>query len=167
MLNVPVRVTVRLPGIESKPCECPTGYRRYGSRCLTLPERPAWSGYASNICHNDVSGEPAVPRSADEWEQIQLAAVELQTEPLAKIWLGVYPYVIDNVLVYTGEDNCGPIVPDSFWAAGQPTGTGAVLYAPPGVPDTAPGWYVQPYGSAASFRPLCQLRACYRPDCVV
>ena len=164
MLNVPVRVTVRLPGIESKPCECPTGYRRYGSRCLTLLEPQP---YAIDICYK-VGGDLAVPRSADEWEQIQLAAVQLQTEPLAKIWVGAYQYdVIDNVLVYKGWDNCGPIVLDSFWAAGQPTGTGDVFYAPPGVPDVAPGWYIETNWRAVSYRPLCQLQACYRPDCVV
>ena len=108
-----------------------------------------------------IGAHPAVPRTLEENNMVKLAVAELQTEPLTKVWLGVYH---QYSWAWQNIDGCG-IVTQHFWATGQPDNSGNdVVYSPPGVADSSEGWHTVAQGRA--FKSLCQLRYCYRPDCV-
>ena len=144
-------------GSESFPCSCPNEFRRYGSRCLRLLDQPVNDSEADSAC-SALGAHLAVPRSQEEYDMIELAASELQTGPLRKIWLGLFQHNIDTWLA---GDGCWSIK-QYFWALGQPvTGYYKVSHSPRGLTDN-PGWHSEHNGT---FLPLCQLRFCYRRDC--
>ena len=155
--------------VSDERCGCPSGFHRFGARCLMLLDQPETNSHDAEFkCRNRDSfvdvlyATLAVPRSKAENDQMKLAAVQLQTSSLTKTWLGVYQ--LDNGSGL-GNDNCW--VTQFFWASGQVGSLfNPVSYSPPGVTVGKGGWYLESWNvEAPGYKPLCQLAFCYRPDC--
>ena len=120
-----------------------------------------WS-VATERC-GEMGGQLATPWSEAENDQVKLAAVELQTPPLKMVWLGI----LGGGPWFSAEYCFTRQIQEYFWASGQPDNSTSperyVAYSPPGLVNHT-GWHNVPF-EYGPLRSLCQLQACYRPDC--
>ncbi|KAF0294028.1 C-type lectin domain family 6 member A [Amphibalanus amphitrite] len=120
---------------------CPVNYTTAESRC---------TGPRAHL---------AVPRSDAE----QSCALQMIGDQLA--WLGLTD--VDDDGVFIGADGCGVATASSpFWAPDEPDSLPLQYYA---VLAAAPSGFGEGWHDNVPDQlryPLCQLPACYRPDCV-
>ena len=146
-------------GNTSDPCGCPDGFRRYGTRCLLVLDQLIEDWWDAVMACWKFDAKLAVPRSEAENELLKLAAIQLQAEPVQRVWLGIQRWS-GKWICY---DSCGPIQ-HYFWATGQPVPDNTSDYVALEPQGMASGWYGVPETSGP-YRPLCQLSSCFRPDC--